>query len=342
MEKKIFFIVGTGRCGTQMLRNVLNNWNNIVILPETHFIINLYNKYQLKEIKVHQFLEVVDNTYGSNGEKWIKVILNTTNRKYYSYKSEFINYVKNENINGNIKSFIHAFFEYLYGKNLIFGDKSPHYGLNLNIITKIWPKAKIIHIIRDGVDTSLSMLGHKGLVRAINANIKIKDLNKISSTKKLSTFSLKKPKLEKALFFWKKIILEIDRNLIEVKKQNKLVIKYEDILFFPTESITKIAKFLNIQNDKRSLKKSITIPRPFADKIINKKLSEDEYLFYFNKIKNVMIKFGYPYNTKIDRKFLDYFKEFYRGRYNYILSFKNLIKRFILSVKTQTQLKHKN
>lgn len=339
MKQNIFFIVGTGRCGTQMLRNVLNNWNEIVILPETHFIVNLYNKYQLKEIKVHQFLEVVDNTFGSNGEKWIKVILNTTNRKYNSYKSEFINYVKNENVNGNIKSFIHAFFEYLYGKNFMFGDKTPHYGLNLHIITKIWPKAKIIHLIRDGVDSSLSMLGHNGFVRAINGNIKIKDLNKISSTKKLSTFSLKKPKLEKALFFWKKIILEIDRNLLEVNKQNKLVIKYEDIVFFPTKSITKIAKFLNIQNDKRSLKKSITVPKPFADKTVNKKLSGDEYLFYFNKIKNVMIKFGYPYNAKIDRKFLDYFKEFYRGRYYYILFFKNLIKSLILAVLIKINIK---
>mgnify|MGYP006449510867 CR=1 FL=1 len=51
----VFFIVGTGRCGTQMLRNILNVWPDVVILPETHFIIKLYDKYKLTNIDASFF-----------------------------------------------------------------------------------------------------------------------------------------------------------------------------------------------------------------------------------------------------------------------------------------------
>ena len=69
------FIVGTGRCGTQMLRNILNCNSAIRVLPETHFIPTLYDKFGLEEISYDDFYEVISETYGSTGSRCILPIL---------------------------------------------------------------------------------------------------------------------------------------------------------------------------------------------------------------------------------------------------------------------------
>jgi hypothetical protein len=57
-------------------------------------------------------------------------------------------------------SFVSAVFD-LYrqrkGKSLV-GDKTPSYVLNLPTLHGLWPKAKFVHIIRDGRDVCLSVL----------------------------------------------------------------------------------------------------------------------------------------------------------------------------------------
>ena len=80
MEKGIdghvpFFIVGTGRCGTRMLMNVLNEWPDVRGVPETQFITPLYRQFQDEKITAKQFLRVVDNIHGERGEKFVLRIL---------------------------------------------------------------------------------------------------------------------------------------------------------------------------------------------------------------------------------------------------------------------------
>jgi hypothetical protein len=326
---KIFFIVGTGRCGTQMLRNVLGVWSDVVILPETHFIVSLYDKYKLNTICVEQFLEVVGNTYGSNGEDWNKTIFATSNRAYCSYKKDFTAYVESENVTGNIKDFVESFFEFLYGRGYVFGDKTPHYGTNLDVITSIWSEAKVIHLMRDGVDCAHSMLGHKGFRTYINGEVKPKNLDRITATNLQSSFSEKKPTLTKALSFWEDVILETDSGFKKLKKENRLEIKYENVVFHPMKEISKIAKFLKLEDDKRSLNKAMTIPRPFPEKHQVKKISDEEYERCYMMIKDTMDKFGYPYTAKINRDLFETFQELYRGRFNYLLTLKKNIKFFI-------------
>ncbi|MGM0519942.1 MAG: sulfotransferase family protein [Campylobacterota bacterium] len=326
---KLFFIVGTGRCGTQMLRNILNVWNDVIILPETHFIVTLYDKYKLEEISCNDFFEVFDNIYGASGHKWVDVILGSSQRCLDTYKSDFGEYVKKEKIVGNIKDYTEAFFEFLYGKDFIFGDKTPHYGTNLDIIIKIWPDAKIIHLMRDGVDSAHSMLGHEGFVKNINGQVKPKDLDRMMYKGVQVNYSNEKISINQALQFWENVILETDKGFQNIKSKNRLEVKYEDIVFYPAKEISKIAEFLDIEDDKKALNKAITIPRAFPEKHQVKKLSDEEYEKCYVQIKETMQEFGYPYKVDIERSFLETLQELYRGRYNYMLSAKKSLRIFI-------------
>jgi hypothetical protein len=322
----IFFIVGTGRCGTQMLRNVLNCWPNVVILPETHFIISLYDCYKLREITATEFLEVVDNVYGASGSKWSEVILSSSKRSYHNYQTQFINYIDENKIKGNIQIFIDTFYEFLYGKGKIFGDKTPHYGTNLTIIREIWPHAKAIHLIRDGLDCAHSMLGHPGFIRYINEKISPKDLDRVMYRRNLYKESHIKPTMEDAIHFWDSVINETQIELDLMSQSDVLQVMYEDIVFRPVEEIKKISYFLQIENDEKSLNKAIAIPRPFPERHQIKKLTDQDYQKYYPLIHKKMNFYGYPYKIEITRDLVGVCKEFYRGRFCYALQLKNKFK----------------
>src|ERR671914_974011 len=66
-------------------------------------------------------------------------------------------------------SFVSAIFD-LYGqrkgKSLV-GDKTPSYVLSLPTLHGLWPKAKFVHLIRDGRDVCLSMVNWKWVVKKL-------------------------------------------------------------------------------------------------------------------------------------------------------------------------------
>jgi hypothetical protein len=327
---KLFFIVGTGRCGTQMVRNILKTWADIKILPETHFILPLYNRYGTKDITFEQFIEVVDNIYSQDGQKFIHGILADAKNGYDSYKSAFQSFVIEKKLRGNVRAFTEAFFEFLYGESFIFGDKTPHYGIHAGIIKKLWPEAKFIHICRDGVDVAHSMLGHGGFIKLISRNIAPGDIDEYMYGKEMAMAAERRISIEESLPYWEIAILETEKALLPFQENSDYIkVKYEDIVFKPKSEVTKLAKFLEVDNDNKALKRAITIPRPFPEKHSVKKLKDDEYARYFYTIKKTMDHFDYPYNVNVDRDFFETFQELYRGRFYYLLSLKKNIKKFI-------------
>jgi hypothetical protein len=322
-----FFIVGTGRCGTQMLRNILSSWNRVAILPESHFIIPLYDKYGLNTISVDVFLEVVDNVYGSNGEEWVKTIIRSAEKNYSTYQADFVDYVFRRSIHGNIKDYTEAFFRFLYGDDFFFGDKTPHYGTNLSIIRRIFPDAKIIHLVRDGVDCAHSMLGHPGFIKYINGNVAPQDLDRTMYHGGQLHFSIEPPSMLQAVEFWERVMKRILVEIHASGSDNVQQVRYEDLLFHPKHEIARIAGFLGIENDARALSKAFTIPRPFPERHQVRKLKRDEYEKYFEMVRPTMTQLGYPYEVDIQRSFWGQLHELYRGRYAYLSNITKQLKK---------------
>ena len=313
-----FFIIGTGRCGTKMLRNMLIKNKNIKILPETHFIPTLYDKYKMGEISYNQFYDVIDNIYASGGYKWIDVILNDAKKDYKKFYQDFKLFTNKHIKNKNIKGYIECLFEYLYGPDKIYGDKTPHYGTVLNIIKKIWPDAKIIHLIRDGIYTARSMRKHIGFVKHINGKIQPRQLDRIMYKGKNVELSDKAVSMKQALQFWEEVILSIFNEVENIEKKYVITVRYEDLLFYPENEIKKITRFLGLDFNDKWIKKAIEVPRPFPDRKKSYRLSKEEYYRYYKLVKKGMDKSKYPYDIKIKRNFFEIMKEIYRGRRYYL------------------------
>jgi len=103
------------------------------------------------------------------------------------------------------------------------GEKTPWYLRELPLITKLFPKAKYIYIVRDGRDVALSLLGKEwGPNNLYSCAEYWKDLNKLC------------PELEK---------LERNNQLISMS--------YEDLLDRTSENVARVYEFLEQSRDNR-------------------------------------------------------------------------------------------
>ncbi|MBD3279255.1 MAG: hypothetical protein GF390_00920 [Candidatus Pacebacteria bacterium] len=292
-----FFIIGTGRCGTQLLRNMLQKNPQVKVLPETHFIPILYEKFKLKPISFDQYYQVINNIYGGAGEHWLEVLLNKADQNQQTFYQQFKTHASQLKVK-NIKNLTEAFFKFLYPNAKYFGDKTPDYGCNIKVIKKIWPQAKFILLLRDPLDTALSMKSHPGFIRLINGKVTPRNISLLKQNRQLQKFSSKKVSFKAAAIFWEQLITSIVAEIKTLNNQDLLIIKYEDLLIFPDKVLTQINKFLKLTKTQW-IHQAAKLPRPFPEKNqINK--TNKKYVNYFSpKTQQLLKNWGYPYNLQL-------------------------------------------
>lgn len=142
------FIIGCHRSGTTLLAQLLapTKWG---VPVETHFII----KYQ-KRLPFYGNLKIFDNF-----RCLVKDIL--AERAVMQWKLSFdIDEFFNELPVKDYRLIVDKLCmkRLAEKKKQSWGDKTPHYILNLDVICNIFPRSKFLYIIRDGRDAALSLL----------------------------------------------------------------------------------------------------------------------------------------------------------------------------------------
>ena len=154
-----FCIVGTGRCGSTFFKNMFNLHPDIFVFNETHWIPKMYEMFGTGHARPEELARILLNTYHITGGLVTQIdkeqIFDLFEGKLEVTISEFCNtiglaFARNE------------------GKQY-WADKTPDYGPWISVIQRLWPECKIIHLIRHGAATAVSMsrhLGYKWLVSA--------------------------------------------------------------------------------------------------------------------------------------------------------------------------------
>ena len=137
----MFFIVGSARSGTTLLRLILNAHPQVAVPPESRFITELWHGED--EIHVQDMLQALERhrlfqVWGLSADE-VKAELGTSPRGRYADVMEgaYRAYAKSK------------------GKTM-YGDKTPRYIENIPLLARLWPEAKFIHQIRDGRNVVLS------------------------------------------------------------------------------------------------------------------------------------------------------------------------------------------
>lgn len=137
----MFFVVGSARSGTTLLRVILNAHPQIAVPPESRFVVEMWEGET--EVDAASFLEKL--TRHPRFQLWelpiedVRAEIGDKRRVPYSTAIEaaFVCYARAR------------------GKNR-WGDKTPRYIEQIPLLSRLFPDAKFVHQIRDGRNVALS------------------------------------------------------------------------------------------------------------------------------------------------------------------------------------------
>lgn len=209
MNEEPFFIIGTQRGGTTLLRLMLNKHSNICIPPESHFLISLFKKFAPQQVLNKEQQYVAKEIISSHPR------FSTWNVSL----AEFDGIIDLLPEQCPLPLLIKKLFEKQIeptGKK-IWGEKTPEYIDIISQLAAAFPRARFISIIRDGRDVAMSLQqrGWQGW-----------------SVYQRATY-------------WKHCVHKMGR-LKEVPNAC-LAIQYEDIVLNTKGTLTEISTFLEIK-----------------------------------------------------------------------------------------------
>jgi hypothetical protein len=205
------FIVGATRSGTTLLRLMLDAHPDMAIPSETHFIPDLIKTYRLESASPERLCEVV-----TSHRRWGDFHLDAT------ALLERFRAIDAINPGDATRAFFQLYAE-REGKSR-WGDKTPGYVREMHRIQSVLPEARFIHLIRDGRDVALSVLG----------------MNWGPST------------VPEAAFRWKKRILRAREQAPRIG--HYVEIRYEDLVRDTEATLRRVCEFTDLPYDEAMLR----------------------------------------------------------------------------------------
>jgi hypothetical protein len=147
------FIIGTGRCGTSMLAQMLNSHSKICVPHELQILF----EYSKNGPRLHEiFKEKKNERFGP--EDFIELIKTRCPHKFHEYFDYGSFFEKQQYPIRSLKVLANSLYtEIAETRNKqIFIEQTPWYGQRLDILNELFPDAKYIHMIRDGRDVAIS------------------------------------------------------------------------------------------------------------------------------------------------------------------------------------------
>lgn len=228
---KNFYVMAIGRSGTTLLANILDAHSNIVVPPESFFVLHLEQKYKhitnWDEKTIKDFIDdvYVDRPFRLMWKVPRKVV-----------EESFLQQPKIENFNeacNRIRASYNASFK---KKNIeLFGDKHPIYSNFCQRMMRINPEAKLIHMVRDPRGTGSGQIN----------TFKRKDALAVG-------------------YLWSRY----NKNLSYLKAvypKNYYLLKYEDLVLKPEETVQSVCRFLEIEFDEQMMEYRKNTVKRFED-----------------------------------------------------------------------------
>lgn len=219
------FIVGNPRSGTTLLRLMLTNHKNIVIPPEAGFAVWLYDKYSRYDFSSKAIVInfVRDLTYTKKIETW--------NLDF----SDLLDFMLEVRVNSytDAVAAVYEYYGHSLGRNFLrWGDKNNYYLNHIDILSKMYPSAQFIHIVRDGRDVACSYQALQ------NVRIVSKYAPQLVSN------------IKDIAWEWSQNICKIRSAFENLPEDNIYEIRYEDLVAHTERELKKVCLFLQEPYDK--------------------------------------------------------------------------------------------
>ena len=230
-----FFIIGAARSGTTFFTLMLNSHSRIAVPFESHFFPEYYSRRDsLGDLEN----SVKDRLY------LIKSILAEP------FVASWDKRVEPEELDiGNCTSLektidqIYAAYARKHGKS-IWGDKSPSYIMKIDVLNRMFPSSKFIHIIRDGRDVAMSVAkqwwGEKNFMTAVDD--------------------------------WARNVDRARKMLRMLPYDRHMELRFEDLVCAPARELRRVTGFLGLDFEEKMLN---SCPEDKAREFVNIDLKTD-------------------------------------------------------------------
>jgi hypothetical protein len=214
------FIVGMGRSGTTMLTNMLNLNPKVIACPENEFVMFAYSDFKDKDFTdekvVNEFIDLFEYKFSKIISFW---------KPGKELRKSILN-LKDKSFTNVCKQ---VYLNYPFVINNIENiscivDKNPIYSLYLDELNRLFPGSKYIVLTRDYRDNALS--------------------RKKYSDKAASIYTLG----ASWNYYYNSIFKSVKKNNL-----NYYVLRYEDLVNMPTESLLKLCNFMGLEFDDKML-----------------------------------------------------------------------------------------
>ena len=281
-----FFILSNPRSGSSLLRVICEAHPEITVPPECGFMEWWYGKY--KDWKIE------DNKTGRFNSFCFDL---ASSRKFETWEFDFsaFNKIVKEHQPKNysdLAALVYITNGLQKNKSIkVWGDKNNYYIHHIDLLLNLYPKAKMIFIVRDGRDVATSYIALKNLKSnspyAPNLPIKIADI----------------------AHEWNNNNIKVSNSLSSLENDRVLVCRYEDLILDFEYSCKSICLFLNVGFNSSMLKyfeqdlepratldwkkKTLTKPDTSAIGKFKKVLSKEEIEIFNSIAKDSLKRFNY-------------------------------------------------
>ena len=241
-----FCIVGTGRCGTRLLRSMLNDHPDIFVFNETHWMPELYNRFGTMATTTREMLDVIARTRHVNGEA-------VTQFDHQEFLAEIGN-PRTTDV-AHLCNSLGMFHARKNGKS-VWADKTPDYGYFSSVLQVYWPDCKIIHLIREGTAVARSMANHPGYQALASMKQVFWCPMALDYVGKKTKFPLQPMHAYAELWYHR--LVRARNEATRLKPGTYLEIRHEDILENPSDQMSKLARFVDLDLDRAWLNNTAT------------------------------------------------------------------------------------
>jgi len=288
----LFFVVGTGRCGTSLFRNLLTRHPDVYIPQETHWIPILYNFFGFRQVSASAIFRVMEEIYMAKGLTALQRIIRQNKLETEEFKKTFLESLSHSQT-WNLADFMSRFYQVLAERNgaYICGDKTPDYGCCMTLLQTLWPHVKFIHIFRDGRDVALSMsqvLSFRYQVAwEINHWYGIAYRKQYEREKATAESPLP---IERFYELWKSRILRVWDESKRLKRESYMEIKYEDLLKNTSATLGKVSKFLRLPQSDHWIQEASRMVIPGN---LKKNVEKSDYISLTNQYVEDLKSLGF-------------------------------------------------
>jgi len=147
-----FFIIGAHRSGTTLLRYILSRSPRVHVPPESDFIAHFFHRRTTRPLSVAEASRRLEQVFQSHRYRLFA--------REWAGRPPTVELVCPDGRPCTPRQFVDRLFT-AYARQrgaTRWGDKSPAYCAHMPLLADLFPKARFVHLIRDGRDAALSMV----------------------------------------------------------------------------------------------------------------------------------------------------------------------------------------